>query len=320
MKILLLSRIDPNAIASLEERAEVEYAFDARLEDLEGPLARAQVLVFRSGVDVSRSLLERAPNLRLIVRAGSGLDNISVDDVRSTEIRLVRIPGPSAQAVAELTFALMLGIARKVPLADRLLRAGHWPKPQLGGSLLRGKSLGIIGAGNIVARVGELGAAWGMQPLGCVKNPSHECEAKLRSRSIRLASLDEVIATADFLTLHVPLAEDTFHLIDSVKLAKMKPGSYLINTSRGGVVDEEALYKELTKGTRILGAGLDVHEEEGEGTISPLSDLPNVVLTPHIGAMALDSQHEIGTRLLELVTAFQQGLIDSVASRAELVV
>jgi phosphoglycerate dehydrogenase-like enzyme len=209
--------------------------------------------------------------------------------------------------VAEFTFALLLSLVRKVAMADRQLRRGHWPKAQLGGPLLIGKTLGIVGAGRIGSRVGEMGVAWGMRAIGCVADSTPAAQAGLAARGIMLASFDTVVAEADFLCLHVPLDEVTRHMIDARVLSHMKRGSYLINVARGGVVDEAALYPELTEGNRLVGAALDVHEREGEGTRSPFADLPNVVLTPHIGAMALDSQRLIGERVVELVSAHEKG-------------
>lgn len=318
MNILLVSPIDPEAIASLRREHDVECSFNPDQERLPSLLRGRDVLVFRSGVAISSDVLEAASSLRLVIRAGSGLDNVDLARLRELGIRMVRIPGPSAQAVAEFTFALMLDLARKISLADRLLREGHWPKPELLGSLISGKTLGVVGAGNIGGRVGELGAAWGMQPLGCVEFPSPEIGAALERRGITLSDFDTLVSSADFVTLHVPLQESTYHLIDERALSLMKPGSYLINAARGGVVDEDALYRELTEGRRLLGAALDVHEQEGEGTMSRFAALPNVVLTPHIGGMARESQYQIGRRVIEFVDSFARGDIDTTARNGEL--
>lgn len=301
MKILIVSTIDPTARATLERQHDVTYAIDAPEEVLRESLRDREILIFRSGVDVTARVMANAPRLRLLIRAGSGFDNVDLEYARAHGIRFERIPGPGAQAVAELTFGLMLALARRILEADRLLRKGQWPKHKLAGDLLRGKTLGIIGAGNIGSRVGQMGAAWGMRPLGCIEPPLPHLLAELAAKGIQPASFDEVVAQADFLTLHVPLSPDTRHLIDAEVLARVKPGAFLINVARGGVVDEAALYRALTNGGRLGGAALDVHEQEGNGHMSPLADLPNVVLTPHIGAMARDTQREIGERILELV-------------------
>jgi D-3-phosphoglycerate dehydrogenase len=310
VKILLASSIDPAAIDVLEREHDVVRAFNAPEEQLTGLIADREAVVFRSGVKISAAVLDAAPNLGLLVRAGSGLDNIDIEHAAARGVQIVRVPGSSAQPVAELTFGLLLSLVRKVSLADRLLREGHWPKAQLGGPLLMGKTLGIIGAGNIGSRVGEMGAAWGMRALGCVENPGPAVATALAARGITLTDFDTVVAEADFLCLHLPLGEQTRHIIDAHVLSRMKRGSFLINVARGGVVDEQALYPELTEGGKLLGAALDVHEREGEGVLSPFAALPNVVLTPHIGAMAWDSQRLIGERVVELLDAHERGLLD----------
>jgi phosphoglycerate dehydrogenase-like enzyme len=278
------------------------------------------VLVLRSGVDATGDVLGTAPDLGLVVRAGSGLDNIDLEHARARGLRVVRVAAMSGPPVAEMTFALMLALARKVVLADRNIRLGHWPKPTLGGPLLRGKTIGIVGAGNIGSLVGEMGAAWGMRAIGCVDRPGPALARSLAARGIELTDFDTVVEQADFLTLHVPLDDATHHLVDATVLDRMKPGSLLVNMARGGVVDEKALAEALAHGQTVAGAALDVHESEGEGEISPLAGLDNVVLTPHIGAMALDSQRLIGERVVELITAFEQQRLEEEAHDGELVV
>jgi len=304
MKILIASSIDGEAIDLLRQRFEVDCAFHATEEELKSRIPGSEILIFRSGVQITAAVMKCAPELKLIVRAGSGLDNIDLPYVEDRGLELVRIPGPGAQAVAEMTFALMLALARNLLTADRLLRQGRWAKYELSGYLLRGKTLGIIGSGNIGTRVGQLGAAWGMKPVGCVEFPSPKRAAALLEKGIVLKDLRQVLATADFVSIHVPLKDNTRNLIDAEALSLMKPGSFLVNIARGGVLDESALKQELAQGTRLRGAAIDVHENEGEGKISPLAGLPNVILTPHIGAMAVDSQREIGRRIVEIVSSF----------------
>ena len=318
MKILIASSIDPGAITALEQEHDVIRVFNAGPEQLRAAAADRRVIVFRSGVQLSEYVLDGAPDLQLLLRAGSGLDNVDVAAATRRGVEVVRVPGSSAQPVAEFTFALLLCLVRKVAMADRQLRQGHWPKDQLGGPLLAGKTLGIVGAGRIGSRVGEMGAAWGMRVIGCVANSTPAAQAGLAARGILFASFDTVVAEADFLCLHVPLDEVTRHMIDARVLSHMKRGSYLINVARGEVVDEAALYLELTEGGKLVGAALDVHEREGEGTRSPFADLSNVVLTPHIGAMALDSQRLIGERVVELVSAHQKGRLREELSPQEI--
>jgi D-3-phosphoglycerate dehydrogenase len=301
MRILIASSIDPEAIAKLRERHDVVCAFNASEEKLKSLIRDREVLICRSGVTISAAVMSCAPALQLIIRAGSGTDNIDLDYVRRHGIRLERIPEPGAKAVAELAFALMLALARNLLNADRMLRQGHFAKHELSGYALRGKVLGIIGAGNIGALTGQMGAAWGMKVLGCVENPSPEVAAELAGKGIQLTDFEEIVAKADFLSLHVPLTNATRNMINAGVLSRMKAGSYLINLARGGVVDEAALHQALSEGKTLRGAALDVHQVEKEGHVSPLAALPNVVLTPHIGAQTIDSQREIGGRILEIM-------------------
>jgi D-3-phosphoglycerate dehydrogenase / 2-oxoglutarate reductase len=319
VKILLASSIDPAAIDALERNHEVVRAFNAPEAELAGLVGDREVVIFRSGVTLSAPILDAAPNLALLLRAGSGLDNIDVPHALARGVQVVRVPGSSAQPVAELTFALLLSLARKVTLADRLLREGQWPKATLGGPLLAGKTLGIVGAGRIGSRVGEMGAAWGMRALGCVDHASPAVASALAGRRITLTDFDTVVAESDFLCLHVPLDDRTHHMVDARVLQRMKRGSFLVNVARGGVVDEGALLTALTDGGTLLGAALDVHEREGEGVVPRLGELPNVVLTPHIGAMAWDSQRLIGERVLELLRAYEQGSLDREVQPEEMV-
>jgi D-3-phosphoglycerate dehydrogenase len=302
MKILIASSIYPGAIAVLREQHDVICAFGAPEEELQSLITDREILIFRSGVNISAEVMACAPELKLLIRAGSGIDNLDVEYVHERGLKLVRIPEPGAKAVAELAFALMLALARNLPKADTLTRQGKWAKHELSaeGYLLTGKVLGIIGAGNIGSRAGQLGAAWSMQVIGCVEHPSAAVAARLQERGMHLTHCDEVLSTADFVSIHVPLKDSTRNLIGAEALSRMKPEAFLINLARGGIVDEEALYRALTEG-RLRGAALDVHKEEGEGKVSPLASLPNVVLTPHMGAGTVDTQREIGDRVIESV-------------------
>lgn len=317
MKILLASSIHSEAIEGLRSRHDVLCAFNGSKEVLQEKIADREVLIFRSGVQIDADVMESAPDLKLIVRGGSGVDNIDLDYVRRRGLPMVRVPGPGAKAVAEMSFGLMLVLARNILPADRLLRQGRWTKHEMTGYQLKGKTLGIIGAGNIGTRTGKLGVAWGMDVLGCVEHPTPAAADRLQENGMRLVDSDELLARSDFVSVHVPLKPSTYHLIDARALALMKPGAYLINMARGGVVDEQALYEALRE-SRLRGAALDVHEQEGDGMISPLAGLPNVVLTPHIGAGTFDSQREIGVIIKETVDAFAAGKPAGVHSNGQM--
>lgn len=304
MRILVASQISPAALATLQERHDVRLAVGAPEDELAAAAADREAIVFRSGVSMGPGVLA-APDLRLLVRAGSGLDNLDLATVNARGIQLVRIPGPGAQAVAELTFGLMIALARSIVLADRHLRDAHWTKSELVGYNLRGKRLGVIGLGSIGSRVATLGLAWGMRPVGVVEHPSEERAAAFAAQGIDLADTDQVLAESDFISLHVPLTPETRGMIGRAELSRIKPGAFLVNIARGGVVDEAALLEALTPGGPLRGAALDVHAAEGEGKRSPLADLPNVVLTPHIGAQTIDAQEEIGREIVAIIDAFE---------------
>ncbi len=300
-KITILSRIDDATIEQLKSENDVVCEFDPSQESIIKLVGDCEILIFRSGIQIDAEILESARCLSLIIRAGSGTDNIDLASTRSLGIRVVTIPEPGATAVAEMSFALMLALARNLHVADDLLRKGRWAKNELAGHGFVGKTLGIVGAGNIGTVVGRMGAAWGMRVLGCVEKSSEDERLRLAASDIEMAELDEVLCSADYVSLHVPLNKATRGLIDAQALGLMKPDSFLVNLSRGGVVDENALKAALTAG-RLAGAALDVHAKEGVDFESPLSNLPNVILTPHIGASTRSAQKQIGKRVLELVS------------------
>jgi len=305
MKILIVSPVAEAAIDELREQHEVIVAFNAPQDEIKEQIVGCDVLVFRSGPDISAEVMSCAPTLSLLVRAGSGLDNLDLDYVHQHSVALERIELPGARAVAELAFTLMLNLARQVRIADTSLRQGHWIKHQLTGSLLRGKTLGIYGAGNIGTTAGAMGLAWGMNVVGCVESPSAERADDLRNKNIRLVDADELLAESDFVSVHLPLKDSTRNIIDTQAFAKMKPGAFLVNLARGGVVNEAALKEALDSG-RLAGAGIDVHEREGEGKISPLANNDNVILTPHIGAGTVDTQREIGETLVQIISDYSE--------------
>jgi phosphoglycerate dehydrogenase-like enzyme len=305
VRILVASQISPRALEELGKRHEIVEAVGQPPEVLEERIAGCHVLLFRSGVQITASVMAASPELGLVVRGGSGIDNIDLAYVEERGLKLARVPGPGAQAVAEMTFALILGLARQMLPADQALREGRWTKREVRGRLLNGKTLGVYGAGNIGSKVARMGAAWGMRVLACVENPTDERRGEFRQDGISLETPDTLLSEADFLSLHVPLNDATRGLIRRGELARMKPTAFLVTLARGGVVDEAALLEALEAG-RLAGAGLDVHEREGDGHISPLAALPNVILTPHIGATTVDTQDVIGERIVEIVEEFER--------------
>ena len=310
MRILIASPIDPATIRQLECDHDVRCVFNADQQTLKQAICDRDVAVFRSGVQFDAEVLRSAPQLKMLVRAGSGTDNVDLDYIAESGLQFVRIPEPGAKAVAEMAFAMMLALARNLIPADQQWRKGHWVKQQMTGCAVSGKVLGIIGAGNIGTYTGRLGAAWDMQVLGCVEHPSASVKAELAAQGIQLADFDRVISSSDFICVHCPLTERTRNLIGAAELARVKPGAFLVNLARGGVVDERALFDFLEEGTLLRGAALDVHENEGDEKVSPLAGLSNVILTPHIGASTSDAQHEIGLRVISLIGSLVPGTVE----------
>jgi phosphoglycerate dehydrogenase-like enzyme len=304
MRILVACALDARALERLSKDHEVESCPHPTAGDLAQRIRGKDALVLRSGVSMTRAILESAPELALIVRAGSGVDHIDLREVHRRGIELVRVPTPGARAAAELTFSLMLALARHLIPMDRMMRKGHWAKHDFEGVLLAGKTLGIVGAGNVGGLVGQLGAALGMRVLGCVGQPRAGIPSKLRRLGIEHATFDQVVGQADFLSLHVPLQDSTRGLVDEAVLARVKPGAFLLNMAHADVVDALALYHALRSGKRLQGAALDVHENEDAACLSPMRHLSNVILTPHVGAMTADTQREIGAEVVRIVEDF----------------
>jgi D-3-phosphoglycerate dehydrogenase len=254
--------------------------------------------IVRSATRVTGRLLGAAPRLRWVARAGAGLDNIDVEAARARGVDVLNVPGANTVAVAELTFALLLALFRKIPAADASLRRGAWEKSKLEGRELRGKTIGIVGVGRIGRAVARRAAAFEMECLGA--DPVVP-EAEARAAGVTLVPLDDLLARADVVTLHVPATAGTRGLIGAAEIARMRPGATLVNAARGGLVDEAALHEALSSG-RLAGAALDVFAVEPPGG-SALLSLPNVVATPHLGASTVEAQEAVGEEIVRLLLA-----------------
>src|SRR5579885_1190033 len=278
MKIIVAEKISASAVALLQQPRWTLLLPDQLEGKLSTHLQDADALIVRSAVQVDHALLEHAPRLRVIGRAGVGVDNVDLEAATRKGIAVMNTPGANAVAVAEHTLGLMLSMARFIPRADALMHAGKWEKKSLQGTELRGKTLGIVGLGKIGMEVARRGRAFGMT---IVAHDPFVSASVAKEQSIRLAALDEIYATADYLTLHVGLTPQTTGMINADSLKKMKRGVRLVNCARGELVDEAALVNALKDG-QVTAAALDVFTEEPLKN-SPLTALPNVLLTPHIG-------------------------------------
>jgi D-3-phosphoglycerate dehydrogenase len=302
VKVLVASRIHEDGIKLLKSSGvEVTYVEEPPENELVNLIKGHHGLIVRSKPVVTRRVIEAADQLLVIARAGVGVDNIDVEAARERGIEVINSPEATVTSVAELAVGLMLAVARKIAFSDRKMRAGEWVKNYAEGTELSGKVLGVIGAGrigSIVARICRFGFNMQILYYDPVKNPKLEEEA-----GAKYATLEEVLKTADIVTIHVPLTPETKHLINEEKLKLTKKTAILINTSRGAVVDTNALVKALREGW-IAGAGLDVYEEEPLPPGHPLTTLDNVVLTPHIGASTHEAQARAGVLIAEKVIGF----------------
>ncbi|MDA4122009.1 MAG: hydroxyacid dehydrogenase [Thaumarchaeota archaeon] len=283
-KVLVCDTVDVASLG-LPPDFEVDYFPKITPEELLERVQNYDAVVVRSRTKVTAEVIARATKLKLIARPGTGLDNVDLRAANSRGIEVVNSPEALVEAVAEHVLGLMLAMARNIPAADSSTRSGEWQKDRFVGVELRGRTLGIAGLGRIGRRVGELAKAFGMPVLGYdVVEISKDV---LASIGCTMVDLDTLFASSDFVTLHVPLSPETTHLVDSRRLASMRRSAYLVNASRGEVIDETALIAALRDGT-IAGAGLDVFETEPPSR--EMLAAPNLIATPHIAGQTKDAQ------------------------------
>ena len=250
-------------------------------------------------------MIEKADKCRIIARVGVGLDNIDVDAANAKGIRVINAVEGAMNAVAELVLGLMLSLSREIPRADREIRNGKWLKKELLGTELSGKYLGIVGLGNIGKRLAKHARALNMNIIGYDVIPI--AEEFVREVGLIKTDLDTLLSSADYISFHVPFTNDTKHLVNSQRLGKMKKTAYIINTSRGEIIDEEALYSALKDG-KIAGAALDVFEKE-PAIGNKLTTLSNVICTPHIGAQTKEAQTLAANVIAEKIIMILRGII-----------
>ncbi|MGE0705536.1 MAG: hydroxyacid dehydrogenase, partial [Vicinamibacterales bacterium] len=281
MKIVVSDDLPASALDLL--RAEPGWVVDSRTgrspADLAADLADADALLVRSATKVTADLIARAPQLRIIGRAGTGVDNIDVPAASGRGILVVNAPGANSISVAEIACALMLSLARSVSAADRAMKDGKWEKKKFLGTEVRGKTLGIAGLGRIGQEVAQRARGFGMRIVAHDPFISREVAENM---GVELLSLDDVCAQADFLTLHLPSTPDTRHMLNDARFAKVKPGIRIINTARGDLIDEAALKRALESGV-VAGAALDVFEKEPPADWA-LAKMPQNNTTPHNAA------------------------------------
>jgi D-3-phosphoglycerate dehydrogenase len=307
MKVVVAEKISSAAVDLLREpRWTVVTA-----EQIDGKLAAqldsADALIVRSAVQVNADLLAHARKLRVIGRAGVGVDNIDLEAATRQGIAVMNTPGANSIAVAEHTLAMMLAMARHLCRANELMHSGKWEKKSLQGSELRGKTLGVVGLGRVGMEVARRARAFGME---IVAHDPFVSASVAKEENIRMAKLEEVYAAADYLTLHVGLTPQTANMVNAASLKKMKRGVRLVNCARGELVDETALAQAL-KGGHVTGAALDVFAAEPLKN-SPLAAMDNVILTPHIGGSTFEAQEAVGYQIALQVKEFlKDGVIQN---------
>ncbi len=277
--------------------------------ELAAALADVDAILVRSATKITRESLAGGTRLKVIGRAGVGVDTIDVDAATERGVAVMNAPAGNTISAAELAFTLLLTLIRKVSAADRSMKAGEWDRTSFSGSELYRKTLGLIGAGRVGGEVARRARAFGMRVMAY--DPFLSAEAA-RQLEIELGSLDDVLAAADVISLHVPLTDSTRGLIGPAQLRQLRRGAFVVNAARGGVLDEAALMEALTSG-HLAGAALDVFDKEPLPADHPLRKLPNVVLTPHLGASTEEAQLNVAVEIAESVRA---ALLEGDYSRA----
>ncbi|MEM3089441.1 MAG: D-2-hydroxyacid dehydrogenase [Candidatus Nitrosotenuis sp.] len=304
--VLICDQVDAVLNNILQKNGRhITYEPQITKEDLAKKIGEFDIVIVRSRTTITADLIEKATKCKIIARVGVGLDNIDTNAAKAKNIRVINAVEGAMNAVAELVVGLMLSMAREIPRADREIRNGNWIKKELMGSELAGKYLGIVGLGNIGKRLARLARSLNMNIIGYDVIPIDPEFAK--EVGLIKADLETLLQSADYISLHVPLLDSTKHMINAERISKMKKTARIINTSRGGTIDENALYEAIKSGN-LGGAALDVFEVE-PATGNKLATLPNVICTPHIGAQTKEAQSLAANVIAEKIIQILRGVI-----------
>jgi D-3-phosphoglycerate dehydrogenase len=304
--VLICDQVNPKLNEILEKNGlQITYDPEITPEQIEEKIGNFEVVIVRSRTKITKDMIEKADKCKIVARVGVGLDNIDQVAAKEKNIRVINAVEGAMNAVGELVIGLMLSLAREIPRADREVRNGNWIKKELMGTELRGKYLGIVGLGNIGKRLGRLAKALNMNIIGYDVVPIDEEFSK--EVGLMKADLGTLLTSSDYVSLHVPLLDSTKHLINAEKMDTMKNTARIINTSRGGVIDEDALYEYLKDG-KLGGAALDVFEVE-PATSNKLASLPNFISTPHMGAQTKEAQSLAANVIAEKIIQILRGVI-----------
>lgn len=303
MKVLVCDPVSPKGIALLQQRPEFNVqVLDKRLPEAELiPVAKdAVAMVVRSETKITRKLIENAPNLKVVGRAGVGVDNVDVDAATQRGIVVMNTPSGNTISTAELTFSMLMALARKIPQAHMSMKAGEWNRKAFSGVELYNKTLAILGMGRIGSEVARRAIAFGMRVLAY---DPYLSLSRAKALQVELAELDQIYPQADFITVHMPMTDETKGMLNAAAFAKMKKGVRILNCARGGIVHEGDLVDAIKSG-QVAGAALDVYETEPLPATHPLRELPQVIMTPHLGASTEEAQENVGIEVAEAITDY----------------
>jgi len=303
MNVMICDPISPKGIALLQQQPEFKVTvLETRLSEAELlPLVgEVSAMVVRSETKVTKNVIEAAPKLRVVGRAGVGVDNVDVETATQRGIVVMNTPGGNTISTAELTFSMLMALARKIPQAHGSMKAGEWNRKEFQGVELYNKTLGILGMGRIGSEVARRAIAFGMRVLAY---DPYLSLSRAKALQVELVELDEIYARADFITVHMPMSDETRGMINAAAFAKMKKGVRVLNAARGGIIHEHDLYDAIKSG-RVAGAALDVYEMEPLPKEFPLRDLPQVIMTPHLGASTEEAQENVGIEVAEAITDY----------------
>ena len=313
MKVLVCDPISQTGIEHLQQQNGLETIVLDRChseEELLPIMKDVSAMAVRSETKVTKTILEAAPEMRIVGRAGVGVDNIDIEAATQNGVIVMNTPGGNTTATCELTFSMMMALARKIPQAHGSMVAGEWNRKAFKGVELYGKTLGVLGMGRIGGEVARRAVAFGMRVMAY---DPYITPSRAKALQVELASLEDIYAAADFITVHMPMTDETRGMLNKYTFATMKPNVRLLNCARGGIINEADLCEALKDG-KIGGAALDVYESEPLAKDSPLRNCPNLILTPHLGASTVEAQDNVGLEVAQGISDYllQGSLMNSI--------
>lgn len=303
MKVFICDPISPKGIELLQQRPELDVTvLEKRLkeDELIPIVSEVEAMVVRSETKITKRVIEAAPKLQVVGRAGVGVDNVDVEFATQRGIVVMNTPGGNTVSTAELTFSMLMALARNIPQAHLSMKNGEWNRKAFKGVELLNKTLGVLGMGRIGTEVAKRAQAFGMKVIAY---DPYLSLSRAKSLQIEMSELDELYAQADFITVHMPMNEETKGMINTQTIAKMKKGVRLINCARGGIINESDLVEALNSG-QVASAALDVYETEPLPEDSPLRQIPHLIQTPHLGASTEEAQENVGIEVAEAISDY----------------